>query len=365
MPRVLLLEPYYGGSHKQFLTGLQHHVACKFSLLTLPARKWKMRMQLSAPWFAERIAQLVTAGSRFDAILCSTFLDVAVLRSLLANRGIYLPLGIYFHENQFSYPGQVPDHGMFQFSAINFTSALCADLLAFNSQYNLATFLQGVRGYLKKATDMKLFSCVDMVRAKATVMYPGMDYALIDKTPEQTKNSDPVIVWNHRWEHDKDPVTFFETLFALHKKYAFKLIILGEQFRHQPAIFSLAKQRLADRLLQFGYVQSKGEYAALLKQSDIIVSTAIHEFFGISVLEGVRAGCLPLVPDRLSYQELFPSQFRYSGDSLGKHLGRLLHSKSTLDSHQSRQLTDKYSWTKLAPLYSNWLEKLATICCKK
>jgi glycosyltransferase involved in cell wall biosynthesis len=358
IPHILLLEPYYGGSHKNFLTGLVQHVSCDFTLLTLPARKWKMRMQLAAPWFAERIEELAAAGTRFDSILCSTFIDVAVLRCLLAKKRIYLPLGIYFHENQFSYPGQVPDSGMFQFCAINFTSALCADLLAFNSQYNLETFLQGVRGYLKKATDMKLSSCVEMLSAKATVLYPGMDYTFIDNSPAQQKNKDPIVLWNHRWEHDKDPETFFEGLFALQKKFSFKLIVLGEQFRQQPSVFAKAKQRLEGRLIHFGYVPDKGEYARLLKLADIIVSTAVHEFFGISVLEGVRAGCIPLVPDRLSYQELFPLQYRYPANTFTKYLGRLLHTKSTLDSGQSLQLTEPYSWTRLASHYTRWLNTL-------
>ncbi|MCW5209467.1 DUF3524 domain-containing protein, partial [Desulfobulbus sp. US1] len=59
--------------------------------------------------------------------------------------------GHVFHENQFTYPGQQHDPGIFQFASVNFTSALCADRLAFNSRYNLETFLAGIRFYLKKS----------------------------------------------------------------------------------------------------------------------------------------------------------------------------------------------------------------------
>ncbi len=361
MPHILLLEPYYGGSHKNFLTGLQKYVDCRFSLLTLPARKWKMRMQLAAPWFAEKIITQISANADYDAILCSTFLDVAVLRSLLSRQGITLPLAVYFHENQFCYPGQVADPGMYQFSAMNFTSALCADALAFNSRYNLESFLDGVTKYLKKATDMELVHLVKAIREKATVLYPGMDYESIDKaqSSDRSGNTAPIIVWNHRWEHDKAPETFFEGLIALPDNIDFQLIVLGEHFKRQPLIFARARELLADRLLHWGFAENREEYACLLKQGDIIVSTAVHEFFGISVLEGVRAGCLPLVPDRLSYQELFPSRYRYPSGRFNNHLLKLLSNSVSLSLSAAKSLTAPYDWQCLAPKYQHWLQQLA------
>ncbi|CAK8714112.1 Glycosyl transferase family 1 [Candidatus Electrothrix laxa] len=362
---ILLLEPYYGGSHKAFLLGLQQQLDCRCTLVSLPARKWKMRMQLAAPWFAERIIEMIAQdnnqGKEFDGILVSTFLDVAVLRSLLATQGVYLPLAIYFHENQFSYPGQVHDPGMFQFASINFTSALCADSLAFNSRYNLETFLNGIRFYLKKSTDMELCHLEEQIRAKSVILYPGIDFREIDALSEETpagegKNNEPVIVWNHRWEHDKDPETFFLTLFELAPEYPFQVIVLGQHFCHQPEIFAQAKSVLGNRLIHFGYVESREEYARLLRQGDLIVSTARHEFFGISVLEGVRAGCRPVVPDRLSYRELFPKEYRYSEGELGEHLRKLFASPCPVIGREARKLTEPYSWPILGKRYQEWLQ---------
>ncbi|MGL4651339.1 MAG: glycosyltransferase, partial [Caldilineaceae bacterium] len=52
--------------------------------------------------------------------------------------------------------------------------------------------------------------------------------------------------------------------------------------------------------------ESRAEYEVLLSQAALVVSTADHEFFGISLLEAVLAGAFPLLPKRLSYPELLP-----------------------------------------------------------
>jgi hypothetical protein len=101
--RVLVLEPYYGGSHKSFLENLTQ-LPFTFELMTLPARKWKWRMRLAAPYFAERLAN---SQQRYDRILCSTFVDVAAFRGLAPAWVRSVPVLTYFHENQFVYPMQV------------------------------------------------------------------------------------------------------------------------------------------------------------------------------------------------------------------------------------------------------------------
>ncbi|MCI5130953.1 MAG: glycosyltransferase family 1 protein [Candidatus Electrothrix sp. EH2] len=193
------------------------------------------------------------------------------------------------------------------------------------------------------------------------ILYPGLDFQHIDALQEKTvpgqagERNKAVIVWNHRWEHDKDPETFFHTLFELAEEYSFQLIVLGQHFRHRPDIFSQAETVLADRLLHFGYAESREQYAGLLTTGDYIVSTARHEFFGMSVLEGVRAGCRPVVPDRLSYQELFPEEYRYAEGELKKHLRQLFTAPRPMTYTKARSLTEAYSWSALGKKYQDWL----------
>ncbi len=356
--RLLMIEPYWGGSHRAFLEGLRRELGARCTLLTLPPRKWKMRMQLSAFWAAERIEKMAAAGERFDAALCSTFVDAAALRARLCRRGIRLPLAVYFHENQFSYPGRVEDPGRHQFTAINFATALAADRLAFNSRYNRDSFLEGIRRYLKKAADMDLGHLAAVVADKSRVIYPGIDFGDIDAAPAE-KAGAPVIVWNHRWEHDKDPETFFQALFALSDAGAdFGLIVMGERFASCPEIFAAAREKLSRHILHFGFAPSRREYARRLRQGDIVVSTARQEFFGIAVLEAVRAGCRPLVPDRLAYREIYPQAYRYRPGSLLTHLKKRLEDGRDFSEKDGRKLTQRFAWPTVISHFRRWLTPL-------
>ena len=359
MKRVLLLEPYYGGSHKQFLSGLQQWVDAEFVLLHLPARKWKMRMQFSAVYFAEQIRAMPPEKQQFDLLLCSTFVDVAVLRALLTRLPHWkntVPVKTYFHENQYAYPVQQADISMRQFAAINYSTALASDSCAFNSQYNLDSFIKGIRRVLKLASDMKIGGTADAILQKSVVLHPGMDYSSIDAAQPPAKEEIPVIVWNHRWEHDKGPEVFFEALYVLQKKkIPFRVIVLGKSHPNLSACFVEAKERLANECLHFAYADSKKQYAELLKKGDIVVSTAKHEFFGIAVLEAIRAGCYPLLPNDLSYPELYPDSYLYAPGKLAGKLENLLRSPIDFGESKSKELTERFAWQHLQNAYKQWL----------
>lgn len=56
---------------------------------------------------------------------------------------------------------------------------------------------------------------------------------------------------------------------------------------------------------------TKPEYHDLLARSRVVFSCSLQETLGIGCYEGVLAGAVPVVPDRLSYQEIYPKEFRY------------------------------------------------------
>ena len=59
-------------------------------------------------------------------------------------------------------------------------------------------------------------------------------------------------------------------------------------------------------MLHFGWADAQ-TYARLLWQADGVVSTALHEFFGIAVVEAIYCGCFPVLPRRLAYPVVLPA----------------------------------------------------------
>jgi hypothetical protein len=56
----------------------------------------------------------------------------------------------------------------------------------------------------------------------------------------------------------------------------------------------------------------RASYYNVLSRATVVVSFALQENFGYGVLEAVKLGCMPVVPDRLAYKEFFDKAFRYT-----------------------------------------------------
>lgn len=59
---------------------------------------------------------------------------------------------------------------------------------------------------------------------------------------------------------------------------------------------------------------SKEAYHRLLGEAQVVFSCSLQETLGIGCYEGVLAGVVPVVPDRLSYREMYPEEFRYPSE---------------------------------------------------
>jgi hypothetical protein len=56
---------------------------------------------------------------------------------------------------------------------------------------------------------------------------------------------------------------------------------------------------------------TKNEYHNLLGEAKLVFSANLQETLGISMYEGALVDAIPMVPDRLSYSEMFADTWKY------------------------------------------------------
>ena len=379
MMDILLVSPYHGGSHRVWAEGYREYSEHRVDLLTLPARFWKWRMHGGAVTLARRFME---GGKRPNLILTTDMLDLTTFLALTRRQSAGIPTVLYMHENQLTYP--LPEDGRSgpmrrqlgerdrHYAFINYASMLAADAVFFNSQYHHTAFFAALRPFLKHFPEYNELGSIHSLKAKSRVLAVGIDLRRLDTepvlSPEITADPAPLIVWNQRWEYDKNPAAFFEALFVLAGEgVPFRLALCGQQYGKRPLPFEVALSRLSGQIIHAGYAPEE-QYKELLAEAAVTVSTADHEFFGISILEAIYARAFPILPRRLSYPELIPQPFHEAclyQDEAGL-LERLRWALRRPEEAQeiAAQLATAvaiYDWSNLAPRYDQILAELGDI----
>ncbi|XP_065295956.1 tRNA-queuosine alpha-mannosyltransferase isoform X2 [Dermacentor albipictus] len=351
---VLLLEPFYGGSHRQLMDLLSVELGpeeCR--LVTLPANKWHWRARTAALWLAERIEP----SSGYRVLMASGTLNLA---ELLGLRPDLLPLRklLYMHENQLAYPLQKENQRDYQYGYNQVVSCLVADVVLFNSHFNRDSFLSAVEPFLNRVPGAgRLGPLRCRLEAKARVLPFPVDVPPWAPSPCRDPAAPLHIVWPHRWEHDKGPEEFVQALLELHRlDMCFHVSFLGQKFDELPSSLVGVREQLGDRIRQWGPLPDRDQYLALLREADVVVSTAHHEFYGVAMLEASLLGCYPLCPNRLVYPEIYPPCCRYN---TWRQLVKRLRS-FCLRPEAARRMAPKldrsrFSWESLRPCYRELL----------
>ena len=123
------------------------------------------------------------------------------------------------------------------------------------------------------------------------------------------------------------------------------------------------KARLSHRIVDWGFLTGE-DYAAALAASDVVLSTAYQETQGLAVIEGIRAGCDPLLPDRLSYPEVLgPSLsekhlYRGTGDLRRRLRWMMRHPDRVRATAQHWESMAHFGWSAVAPQFDTLFESL-------
>lgn len=364
---VSFVEGFWGGSHRAAAEGWAARSRHRVSVAHLPARFWKWRMRGAAFTFARQLRGRVEAGlPPPDLLFATNMVDLAHLRALLPHR---MPAVLYFHENQASYPAPLGREVLERDLGYAFTdlaSALAADQVAFNSGSQRDAFFQEMGALIRRMPDARPLWALDEVGSKSLVLPLGI--RLDDFPPMLAREgAPPLVVWNHRWEWDKDPETFFRVLGRLSGRgVPFRVAVAGEGYGRAPPVFEEARRALGGRVVHWGNVPDREVYLRLLCRGDVAVSTALHETFGISLVEAAFAGAHPLAPRALSYPEILPPELHarclYEGEAdLEERLEALLTGRvAPVEAKVLRALLGRHGWVKRAPEWDEMVSRVVT-----
>jgi len=307
-PRILLLSGYDAASHKRWrdqITGMfgDYH----WKTLVLPPRffRWRIRGN-PLSWLNEPALQ-----EHWDLVIATSMVDLASLRSFHPTLA-QTPCALYMHENQFAFPVSKKQRSSAEPQMVNLYSAISADVVVFNSAWNRDSFLKGAWAFLDQMPDGVPDGLIGRLREKSRVIPVPIEDRLYTERVTSFNRDCPHLLWNHRWEYDKGPDRLLKLLQVLDQRaLPFRLSVVGERFRNHPKAFDQIHEAFCHRIEQWGFLESRREYDQLLARADVVVSTALHDFQGLSMLEAMASGCVPLAPDRLAYREYVPDRCRY------------------------------------------------------
>ncbi len=381
--RILFVETFFGGSHRAFAEGFARHSAHRVDLVTLPADRWRERVRFGAFEIARRLPD----PTGYDVILATDLINLGDLRAVWSmapgrrerneaeqRTCRFPPILLYLHETQSTYPPPRTERQRRERDPCaelqDVKNCLLAERVLFNSHSHRTAFLESLDRLVRDHPGLDTLTPVTTIRDRSGVVYPGVSLVAREAWSGLSRSVEtrrpPRILWNHRREYDKRPRRFFRTLLDLATDgVPFEVVVLGEAPRGDTPEITRMRDELGERILHWGHVDSAEEYHRWLADADIIVSTAIQENFGIAVVEAIAAGCVPLLPRRLSYPELIPEELQetvlYDHDR--DFPGRLRYILENLSDLQRSCIElpaamDRLSWSVIAPELDRTIEAI-------
>ena len=150
--------------------------------------------------------------------------------------------------------------------------------------------------------EKSLFACIDksfvatefhknLIMGRHTVdassiIVTGLPYDFEELLKFKTEVKENIIIFPHRLSDEKQP-NIARDIEKEVSKVGWKVVFCQEQ------------------------KLTKVEYHTLLAKSKIVFSASLQETWGIGTFEGLALDCIPFVPNRLSYKEMYNKKFLY------------------------------------------------------
>ncbi|XP_063196866.1 glycosyltransferase-like domain-containing protein 1 isoform X9 [Chroicocephalus ridibundus] len=366
---VLLIEAFYGGSHKQLMDLLQEELREDCVLCTLPAKKWHWKARTAALYFT----QTVPASTNYRILFASSVLNLAELAALRPDLA-KLKKVLYFHENQLVYPVQKCQERDFQYGYNQVLSCLVADVVVFNSAFNMESFLTSIGKFMKLIPDHRPKDLEKIIRPKCQVLYFPVRFPDVSRfMPE------------HKLAHLEKVIGVKSNGDAYRSEG-----LPGQQKSRALMKTSDARRESGLREAQPGLctTQHEGPPSPLTAPARSGTSEAsestnpcqeedkqhltfnlgnissgrdyqqrpLHVAWPHRWVEAVYCGCYPLCPKALVYPEIFPAEYLYSTpEQLFKRLQNFCKRPDIVRKHLYKGETAGFSWAALGGKFRSLL----------
>lgn len=361
---VVVCEPYFGGSHRAWAEGLARHSRHHVRLVTHPGRFWRWRMQGAALTLATELTAAIEERPP-DVLVVSGMVHAAALLGLARRALGQVPVALYLHENQLTYPvpeGRADD---LTYAMTNWLSMAAADVVAINSEHHRQQLFEALPRFLAAFPDLRHGRWLAEVEARSVVLPVGLDAARLAAARRRETAGPPVVVWNHRWDHDKDPDAMITAIDEVRAEgLELRVALTGGRPPTEPGALAELRQRWGRILVAEGDL-ARPDYEEVLLGARVALSTARHDYFGVAVAEAAASGAHPVAPAGCNYPALLPGWahdlclYRHPVERRARLLAALAD-RPALDRDRLRSdIASRFDWSSVAPRYDDLFSELA------
>ncbi|XP_030183341.1 glycosyltransferase-like domain-containing protein 1 isoform X5 [Lynx canadensis] len=352
---ILIIEAFYGGSHKQLADLLQEELE-DCVLYSLPAKKWHWRARTSALYFSQNIP----ISEQYRILFASSVLNLTELTALRPDLGKLKKI-LYFHENQLVYPVKKCQERDFQYGYNQILSCLVADVVVFNSVFNMESFLTSIGKFMKLIPDHRPKDLESIIRPKCQVIYFPIRFPDVSRFMPKHKTTHLQKILSLKGNGGAAPS--MAPAFHQEQKGSENLL---KNFNSESGPCNAAQQEnLGSSLMQepdLRMCHSSDNSSSLHEEDKQNTTSSPCDIFGgiddpqrpLHIvwphrwLEAVYCGCYPLCPKDLVYPEIFPAEYLYSTpEQLSKRLQNFCKRPDIIRKHLYKGEMTPFSWAAL------------------